>query len=70
MKTAKLPDTGIFFRIIDAAYKHGSFKLTKRIFEHMVKMEVFASNEILIRYFTKQNKDFKMRQKDFLNRKA
>ena len=49
----------LFFRIIDACYLHGHFKMTNRVYEMMLRFNIPASNQIKLRFYEHSRKEIK-----------
>lgn len=56
-KSLCLPDTKIFFLIIDTCYRHGMFKMTKRVYESMRSCHILPSNAIFRCFFQHQKSE-------------
>jgi pentatricopeptide repeat protein len=70
-KAVCLPDTEIFYMIIDTCYKYGMFKMTKRVYDAMRLCRILPSNAIFQCYFQHQKKEQKIsRSKDAMKANA
>ena len=58
-KATKFADTEMFYMIIDACYKYGMFKMTKRVYGAMQTCHILPSNAIFQCYFQHQKKENK-----------
>lgn len=54
-----LPDTEIFYLIIDTCYRYGMFKMTRRVYESMRSCRILPSNAIFRCFFHHQKKEQK-----------
>ena len=64
-KSVCLPDTEIFYLIIDTCYRYGMFKMTRRVYESMRSCRILPSNAIFRCFFHHQKKEQKTaRSKD------
>ena len=50
-KSVCLPDTEIFYLIIDTCYRYGMFKMTRRVYESMRSCRILPSNAIFRCFF-------------------
>ena len=64
-KSVCLPDTEIFYLIIDTCYRYGMFKMTRRVYESMRSCRILPSNAIFRCFFHHQKKEQRLaRTKD------
>ena len=53
----------MFFKIIDACFHYGIFKMTNRIYEMMMRYEVPVSDQIQLRFFEHNRKEIRSKGK-------
>jgi len=49
----------MFYLLIEACYKNGTFKMMQKVYETMVNYEVFPDNRIRLMHFDKHRQDIK-----------
>ena len=58
-KVKQLPDSNILYLILYNCCRDGYFKMTKRVQEKMQALQILSSNQINVKFFEHQMKDFR-----------